>query len=424
MAVFEKLESEYPNYAPIYSAEIERLSKAKKLPELKKMVEKLLEIIESKKVAEFFGVKSEFSEENLQKKEKMETKKAAIINALFFQANLFLDSFLKITNKDIPAIFRNGFKPKKDDGTENADKKADKSDNKECASIEKIDSKSKVFEDIKVVNVQDAKEAIDKNDGEKSTVKDGETNSINKKFVIQNDKEESADKKNFCSNDKISRNSVSSNDSFDKVEDSGIDSDDKTAFSSTPKKKESDDVASISETSISSDIKIAKNAVPKSNIYENETTSTLKNLITETVKTPNDSNEKLNAVASESESYNSQIIVNDQIPKESDPKSNIDNFRSKIASESEKIEKTENTETSSSEVSSEEVEKVFRDYMLFVDSTSENARIIQAKYAVAHERYGTALKQLEKIIIDKATTSDYLSTEKAVIEVRDCLIKI
>uniref|UniRef100_A0A914Z4H3 Uncharacterized protein n=1 Tax=Panagrolaimus superbus TaxID=310955 RepID=A0A914Z4H3_9BILA len=77
-----------------------------------------------------------------------------------------------------------------------------------------------------------------------------------------------------------------------------------------------------------------------------------------------------------------------------------------------------------SEVSIEEVEKVFRDYMLFADSTSENARIIQAKYAVAHERYGTALMQLKKIITDKTTTSDYLSTEKAIIEVRDRLIKI
>uniref|UniRef100_A0AC34GUP0 Tripeptidyl-peptidase 2 n=1 Tax=Panagrolaimus sp. ES5 TaxID=591445 RepID=A0AC34GUP0_9BILA len=68
------------------------------------------------------------------------------------------------------------------------------------------------------------------------------------------------------------------------------------------------------------------------------------------------------------------------------------------------------------EISLEEVEKAFRDYMLFADSTSENAQIIQAKYAVAHERFGTALMQLKKIMADKTTTSDYLSTEKAIIQ--------
>uniref|UniRef100_A0AC34GB72 Uncharacterized protein n=1 Tax=Panagrolaimus sp. ES5 TaxID=591445 RepID=A0AC34GB72_9BILA len=122
LVYFEKLTSEYPNYYPIYLAEIERLSKAKKIPELKKMVEKLMEIIESKKVAEFFGVKSEFSEENLRKKEIMENKKSAIIDALFFQANLFLDSLLKVSTKDIPDAFRNNFDPRKENTAETTDK--------------------------------------------------------------------------------------------------------------------------------------------------------------------------------------------------------------------------------------------------------------------------------------------------------------
>uniref|UniRef100_A0A914QM92 Uncharacterized protein n=1 Tax=Panagrolaimus davidi TaxID=227884 RepID=A0A914QM92_9BILA len=72
-------------------------------------------------------------------------------------------------------------------------------------------------------------------------------------------------------------------------------------------------------------------------------------------------------------------------------------------------------------VTEEEIEKVYRNYMLFADSSTENAKVIQAKYAIAHERFGTALLKLKEIITDKTTNSDFLSTEKVVIELLEKL---
>uniref|UniRef100_A0AC35FEU6 Tripeptidyl peptidase II Ig-like domain-containing protein n=1 Tax=Panagrolaimus sp. PS1159 TaxID=55785 RepID=A0AC35FEU6_9BILA len=109
-AIFEKLSSEFPTFLPIYSAEIERLSKLKEYFNLKEMVEKLLEISEIDKVEKYSGVNSKFNEENHLKKEIMEKKKDAIENGLFLQANLALDLFLKSTKKDIPKAFRNALK--------------------------------------------------------------------------------------------------------------------------------------------------------------------------------------------------------------------------------------------------------------------------------------------------------------------------
>uniref|UniRef100_A0AC34FIY7 Uncharacterized protein n=1 Tax=Panagrolaimus sp. ES5 TaxID=591445 RepID=A0AC34FIY7_9BILA len=62
-------------------------------------------------------------------------------------------------------------------------------------------------------------------------------------------------------------------------------------------------------------------------------------------------------------------------------------------------------------------EKVFEAYLRIAGSTSESARIVQLKYAVAQGRYGTALIQIKKIIADKPLETDYFSAEKAIVQV-------
>uniref|UniRef100_A0AC35G6U3 Tripeptidyl-peptidase 2 n=1 Tax=Panagrolaimus sp. PS1159 TaxID=55785 RepID=A0AC35G6U3_9BILA len=285
-AIFEKLSSEFPTFLPIFSAEIERLSEAKGFSKLKKAVEKLLEISESKKVAEFFGVKSEFSEENLRKKEIMEKKKVAIINGLFLQANLALDLFLRSTTKEIPDSFRNGFDPRKES------------------------------------NVVKVGENLNKN-------KEIELAEIETKGIIE-------------SSDSYSSDITSKNEKHNEV---------------------------------------SKMENPK-----------------------NDSEEKI-----DSDNRDESLVKIESIKSESNAESKNDN--SEIDERAFK-----NDETESVKITEEEIESVFRDYMLFADSSTENAKIIIAKYSVVHERFGTALLKLKEIITDKTTSADYLSTEKAIIQ--------
>uniref|UniRef100_A0A914QQ87 Tripeptidyl peptidase II C-terminal domain-containing protein n=1 Tax=Panagrolaimus davidi TaxID=227884 RepID=A0A914QQ87_9BILA len=294
-AIFEKLSNEFPKHLPIFSAEIERLSKLKDFSKLKKAVEKLLEISESNKVAEFFGVKSEFSEENLRKKEIMEKKKVAIINGLFLQANLALDLFLKSTTKEIPDIFRNGFDPRKESTVVKVGENLNKSKETDLAEIE----------------TKGLKGIIESSDSYSSDI----TSKIEK-------------------HNEISKMENPKNDSEEKID---------------------------SDNSDESLVKI--------------------------------------------ESLNSESNAKSKIQKSKNDDSEIDKSASK------------NDETESVKITEEEIESVFRDYMLFADSSTENAKIIIAKYSVVHERFGTALLKLKEIITDKTTSADYLSTEKVIIQV-------
>uniref|UniRef100_A0A914QNE0 Tripeptidyl peptidase II Ig-like domain-containing protein n=1 Tax=Panagrolaimus davidi TaxID=227884 RepID=A0A914QNE0_9BILA len=156
-AMFEKLSSEFPTFLPIYSAEIERLSKLKDYLNLKEMVEKLLEISEIEKVEKYFGVNSNFNEENLLKKAIMGMKKNAIENGLFLQANLALDLFLKSTKKDIPKAFRNSFDPRKEN---EIIKDVDKMENNplnenEKAEVEKPKKMTETFSWASVLKKED-----------------------------------------------------------------------------------------------------------------------------------------------------------------------------------------------------------------------------------------------------------------------------
>uniref|UniRef100_A0A914QZ11 tripeptidyl-peptidase II n=1 Tax=Panagrolaimus davidi TaxID=227884 RepID=A0A914QZ11_9BILA len=289
VAIFEKLSNEFPKHLPIFSAEIERLSKLKDFSKLKKAVEKLLEISESNKVAEFFGVKSEFSEEYLRKKEIMEKKKSAIINGLFLQANLAFDLFLKSTTKEIPDIFRNGFDPRKESNVVKVGENLNKNKETELAEIETKDLKG-IIESL-----------------------DSYSSDITSKIEKHNE--------------------------------------------------------------------VSKMENPK-----------------------NDSEEKTDSDES--------LVKIESIKSESNAKSKIEK------SENSEIDKRafKNDETESVKITEEEIESVFRDYMLFADSSTENAKIIIAKYSVVHERFGTALLKLKEIITDKTTSADYLSTEKAIIQ--------
>uniref|UniRef100_A0A914P6A7 Tripeptidyl peptidase II Ig-like domain-containing protein n=1 Tax=Panagrolaimus davidi TaxID=227884 RepID=A0A914P6A7_9BILA len=62
------------------------------------------------------------------------------------------------------------------------------------------------------------------------------------------------------------------------------------------------------------------------------------------------------------------------------------------------------------------VEKVYQNYMLFVEPTSENVRMVKAKYAVAHKRFATAITELKLIIANKSPNSNHFQTEKFIIE--------
>lgn len=86
--------------------------------------------------------------------------------------------------------------------------------------------------------------------------------------------------------------------------------------------------------------------------------------------------------------------------------------------EAEKVAINEDAKPVISDVKVDEVEKVYRNYMLYADLTSETTQTITAKFAVAHKRFGTALTELRKITATKLTTSDYSFTEKAIIEVK------
>lgn len=64
-----------------------------------------------------------------------------------------------------------------------------------------------------------------------------------------------------------------------------------------------------------------------------------------------------------------------------------------------------------------DAETAFREFARWGDLSEERGLLLSAKYAVANARYGTALRNLNKIVDDKGTSSSYLTIERAIVDV-------
>ena len=64
-----------------------------------------------------------------------------------------------------------------------------------------------------------------------------------------------------------------------------------------------------------------------------------------------------------------------------------------------------------------DAEIAFREFAKWGDLNEERGLLLSAKYAIANARYGTALRNLNKIVEEKGTTSSYLTIERAIVDV-------
>lgn len=61
--------------------------------------------------------------------------------------------------------------------------------------------------------------------------------------------------------------------------------------------------------------------------------------------------------------------------------------------------------------------QAYKEFARWGDLSDDKGLLLNAKYAVAHARYGTALRNLNKIIEDKSTSAQYLNVEMAISDV-------
>ncbi|KAE9552976.1 hypothetical protein FO519_003813 [Halicephalobus sp. NKZ332] len=81
------------------------------------------------------------------------------------------------------------------------------------------------------------------------------------------------------------------------------------------------------------------------------------------------------------------------------------------------------TELSNSElkITLREAELAFREFSRWGDLNEERGLLLSAKHAVANGRCGTALRNLNKIMEDKGTSSSYLTIERAIVDLTEQL---
>uniref|UniRef100_A0A7E4W4H5 Uncharacterized protein n=1 Tax=Panagrellus redivivus TaxID=6233 RepID=A0A7E4W4H5_PANRE len=72
-------------------------------------------------------------------------------------------------------------------------------------------------------------------------------------------------------------------------------------------------------------------------------------------------------------------------------------------------------------VTLEEADAAYREFFRWASPVNSLARLITAKHAVAHARYGTALRCLVKIVDEKPMSSTTLEMEKAIADLLDQL---